>query len=403
MWRVVPTIRYHWPINQLFDEIVNQMPAKLYLKHLAVGHVAFGYSVLYELMLSLHVLNAYKRHPLHITWALNTLKQIPEDLRAEKRFFSMILSQIINMLWQPEKVLEPSFEREFKDLQDRPIENFTLSIIARLFHGQSPTGKRIMSEFPTLEDFRNSITMQDNARQWMATYFPDSVSIIDALLSDAVGLQARFMRMLEQYWALIFRDEWATLEPLFQAEIKRRGQLLYHDGTLSAIEHLNPKMRLDVEQSSVTFISVDEGETIHFTPNDKLNLQPSYFLYPSMIFYITTADNDEDLALSITYPIPEIQMAARSPVPSETLLNILRGISDRTRLQILQLVTTKPRSTSEIAQILNLSDAAVSKHLKQLHQSGWVTSERSSYYVLYRAVDTPLQDLIMGLETLLQP
>lgn len=378
------------------------MPTKLYLRELSIEQIGFGYSVLYELMLSLYVLNDYKHHPLHITWALDTLKQMPDELRSENRFFRMIFSQIVNMIWQTDRVAEPSFERELDTFIQRPLSDFILPIIARLLHDSPLTGKRMWTEYPRFEDFQTSPDLQNQARTWLRTYFPDSVGLVDALLEDAEDLKARFVAMLQQYWDVVFRDQWALLEPLFQAEIMGRGQRLYHEGILSSLDGLNPRMRMDDEQCSITFISVSDGETLQFSDADRLSLQPSYFLYPSMIFYITTDETDENMALSITYPIPDIQKAGRSPLPPEDLLQILRGISDRTRLQILQLVATKPRSTSEIAQILNISDAAVSKHLKQMHQGGWVTSERSSYYVLYKAQDTSLDDLVQGLETLLK-
>ena len=44
----------------------------------------------------------------------------------------------------------------------------------------------------------------------------------------------------------------------------------------------------------------------------------------------------------------------------------------------------EPRSTKELAQLLSLSDSAVSRHLKILEAAGIVSGRRDGYFVLYR-------------------
>jgi DNA-binding transcriptional ArsR family regulator len=67
-------------------------------------------------------------------------------------------------------------------------------------------------------------------------------------------------------------------------------------------------------------------------------------------------------------------------------LRLLRAAGDPTRLQILQLLAPRPRSTREVAGLIGLTEAAISKHLKLLLDAGWVETERRSYYVYYRLV-----------------
>ena len=79
---------------------------------------------------------------------------------------------------------------------------------------------------------------------------------------------------------------------------------------------------------------------------------------------------------------------------------MLRALSDQTRLQILKLIVTKARSTRELSEIIGISDAAISKHLKLLQRNGWVTTQRASFYVLYQANPERLVDLRYALEEL---
>lgn len=55
----------------------------------------------------------------------------------------------------------------------------------------------------------------------------------------------------------------------------------------------------------------------------------------------------------------------------------------------------------ELAGLLRLSEAAVSKHLKLLQEAGLVVPERDSYYVLYRVVREPLAAMARGLNAIL--
>ena len=84
--------------------------------------------------------------------------------------------------------------------------------------------------------------------------------------------------------------------------------------------------------------------------------------------------------------VPPPGMTGRVTSPTLNLVQGLAAIADPTRLTLLRLVGLRSRSTRELAQLLSLSDSAVSKHLRQLTQAGLVEGQRQGYYVLYRLV-----------------
>jgi|GEM_PF-2193286 len=377
------------------------MAMKLHLGDFPATGVTFGYSVLHELLLSLLVLDNIKEHPLHITWALDVIKQLPDDFHVERRYFRALIRGGLWLIWKADSVETPSFELELADFKRESSEDFASAIITIAVNAEVPGGKRVYSKMCHLEEFRESEAQQNRARQWLQTYYPESEAIITDILSDSHRVKQRFVDLIERYWQLIFCDFWTEWESYFLNEIHRRGQNLYRHGILSALEKLTPRTYIDYEAQSVTFVSNTGGEELHFNPDNTIHLVPSYFLYPGTVFRIITRDEDKDITLSITYPIPEIQQEARSPMPPENLLRMLRGPGDATRLQILQLLAQKERSTGEIAKIIGLSDAAISKHLKILQDGGWVTGKRSSYYVLYQANRDALENMTSGLRNLL--
>ena len=65
-------------------------------------------------------------------------------------------------------------------------------------------------------------------------------------------------------------------------------------------------------------------------------------------------------------------------------------------------ISQRARSTRELAGLIGVSEAAISKHLKQLQEAGWIAPVRESYYVLYHLDRTPVADLTHGLKTVLQ-
>jgi DNA-binding transcriptional ArsR family regulator len=123
---------------------------------------------------------------------------------------------------------------------------------------------------------------------------------------------------------------------------------------------------------------------------------PSYFTWP---FLFLSVDGDHPL---ITYPLMQQQEEGDTPIPPERLLQLLKATGDATRMQILQLLATEPRSTRQLAGLIRISEATVSKHLKQLQEANLITSKRDSHYVFYQLEKSALAELTDGLSRMFQ-
>lgn len=79
-------------------------------------------------------------------------------------------------------------------------------------------------------------------------------------------------------------------------------------------------------------------------------------------------------------------------------------LAEPARLQILQALRTGERSVSDLTHDTGLGQANLSKHLRSLHESGFVDRHREGLYVIYRLADPDvfrICDLMCGrLETL---
>ena len=84
-------------------------------------------------------------------------------------------------------------------------------------------------------------------------------------------------------------------------------------------------------------------------------------------------------------------MTASSDTPTESgLLRWLAALGDLARLRILRLLETTELSVGELAKVLQLPQSTVSRHLKLLHDGGWIMKRTEGTASLYRMDDESL-------------
>ena len=84
------------------------------------------------------------------------------------------------------------------------------------------------------------------------------------------------------------------------------------------------------------------------------------------------------------------------------MLRVLRALADDTRLQVLRLIADRPRSTQELAPLVGLSEAALSKHLRLLAEAGVLQAQRTGYYVLYHLEPEQITVVMESIQTYLE-
>lgn len=345
------------------------------LSQLRAEQILFGYSPGQEALHSLHVLLDAKHHPLHIAWSLETRRRIGPELRAEIEQFEFLLGNRLPILWDVRR--HPgmrTFHEEIDELRRR-----------------DPCGFRLM-----LFGFLGTAAADlDSAFDEAVRVAPGVEPVLRQAMADPTSAQERFADMLQTYWEVALADRWPSIEERFSRDIERRGHLLFRRGIAAGLADLSPEIRVDGSLRLLIQRPREQADQIVLQAQDRLFLAPSFFTWPHSFIHLSSPNT------LISYPVLEQQQEGRPPVPPERLLQILRAAGEMTRLQILQLVNTRPRSTTELAGLLRLSEAAVSKHLRQMQEAGLVVAERQSYYVFYRMAEEPLRELTAGLADLL--
>src|SRR5207237_412021 len=108
-------------------------------------------------------------------------------------------------------------------------------------------------------------------------------------------------------------------------------------------------------------------------------LVPSTFTWPRVWFNIEPPGH-----VGITFEAPSVLRDARLPPPPDDLVLVLRACADEVRLHALRWIAEEPRSTQELASLIGITDAGMSKHLRLLSEAGLIEADRQGRYVLYR-------------------
>jgi DNA-binding transcriptional ArsR family regulator len=220
---------------------------------------------------------------------------------------------------------------------------------------------------PSDEDFQWSLSMHLELK-------PSAAPVMQELARDPAAVAERFLQLLRDYWEHAFEREWVTVEAKLAIARAEAELALERGGVGALLDVTTARARLSPAGITITpTIPVDTEVALQ--EDGVLPVVISLFSAPWVITRVAPA-------AGLVLPAPHTDVAVRSP--SLSLVQELDAIADPTRLTILRLVGDRPRSTRELSELLGLSEAGVSKHLRRLAEAGLVDGERRGYYVLYK-------------------
>lgn len=366
----------------------------------AVDLVSFGRSPVWEMLRSLRVLVDLKNHPLHITWALRARERLTPGLADEIERYSFWFSETlltfpdlwpVHMMW--------TWPQARDVLLEAPIERFAEPLIhAALLRN------RVGDRYP-LSRFREDTELQHRAMTQVQQRSPVSVPVLRELIDEPMRCRESFVEFLSAYWDACLAVDWPVMRERLDGDIARRGREASARGLPFMLARLSHHVHHDPHTDEV--IVLRPGEHLDREPitldlglEDQILLVPSHFAWPELT--VQALRDPGRLRFVMTYAVADVQRQGTPPIPPNDLLKLLRAAGDPTRLQILQLLARRPRPIREIAGLLRLTEAAISKHAKILHNAGWVTTERRSYYVYYKLAQESISLVSRELERMLE-
>ncbi|MEU0566396.1 DUF5937 family protein [Nonomuraea sp. NPDC005983] len=222
------------------------MTIRLQLHNTGADLAAFGCSPAHETLRSLHVLNAVKHHPLHISWALRTRARMSRELKDEtERFAFWCLDRplVFQEIWP--QADSWSWADEVSALLAAPVDHFADPLIRSAVQ-TGTVGPRIR-----LGMFLRSTDLQEQALSRIQTRHPASLPVMRELIADPERCRERFAAFLVSYWQTCVMPDWLAMETRLRSDIARRGHALSRRGLPRMLEELSPHVRLDQSTGDV--------------------------------------------------------------------------------------------------------------------------------------------------------
>jgi DNA-binding transcriptional ArsR family regulator len=357
------------------------MPIRFHLPAFALERLAFAYSPLLEAVLSLHVVLEPKHHPLQHEW-VRRMRSLPPALRRRIGDFAFAYRRTLPDLLAPSPEAEfRSFEEELEALVARDESTLALEFLRPVYDHAGRRDQRLLS--------REAVRRQalDNAGA-----LGTSAHLASLIFDDPRQLALDFADLVGEYWEAAFAEEWGRLEPRLAGAVVDAGRQIAADGLYSFLRGLSPRLRVDAAREEFG-LDLPHDHRVEVTEKNRLVLVPSAFVWPHV-----QLNCDPPWPLNVVYPASFVVADARPRIPSADLVRVLRALADDTRLRSLRLIAERPRSTQELAPLVGISEAGLSKHLRQLAEAGIVTTRRDGYYVLYSLVPERLEPLSDTLE-----
>ena len=334
----------------------------------ALDRIAFAYSPLQEAVLSLHVLVAPKHHALQHEWVRGKRK-LPAALKRRISEFGFAYRWTMPgfIAASPEGEFT-DFEQDLRDLAEHDAETLALDFLRPLYDHAGKRDARLLLD-PEIRRHALGQTDRHGAS-------PELVALI---FDDPAELGRRFAALLTDYWEAAFADEWARIEPRLTEAVSQAGREIAVDGLYAFVRGLSPRLRVEPELEQFG-LDLPHHHRVEVTEARKLVLVPSAFVWPHV-----RVNCDEPWPLSLVYPARFVIEEARPRIPSADLVDVLDALGNATRLRALKLTAERPRSNQELAKLVGLTEAGMSKHLQKLAAVGLVATRREGYYVLYSA------------------
>ena len=258
------------------------------------------------------------------------------------------------------------FDQDLANLAGHDAETLALDFLRPLY---DHAGKRDAKLLDDAEVRRHALGQCDRHGA--------SPELVTLIFDDQAELGRRFAELVTDYWEAAFGAEWARLEPQLTEAVSQAGREIAVDGFYSFLRSLSPRLRVEPELEQFG-LDLPHHHQVEATEARKLVLVPSAFVWPHV-----RVNCDEPWPLTLVYPARFVIEAARPRIPSADLVGVLDALGNATRLHALRLTAERPRSTQELAKLVGLTEAGMSKHLQKLASAGLVATRRDGYYVLY--------------------
>ncbi|RLP81410.1 ArsR family transcriptional regulator [Micromonospora sp. BL4] len=298
----------------------------------------------WELVLSLHLLQGRSRDPLTDNWRRAVSRGLRQDAASDQLRLLFALS--------PPRGYFPDFLTPYAS-----VDGFEAGLDA-------------VRSTPTERLHRDlSVLATENP-------LPSSVG---ALARGEAAALRHLSESMEQYRSLAISPYWSRIQSAVAADRSRRARALLDGGMEGLLTSLRPAMRW--EDGVLEVRDYPHSRELHLDGRGLL-LVPSFFCAATPVALL-----DPALPPVLVYPVDRLGGLAPADGAGPAGRESLAALLGRTRAAVLQ-ASDDGCTTGEVARRLNISPAAASQHATVLRNAGLLVSHRDRNTVLHTL--TPL-------------
>jgi DNA-binding transcriptional ArsR family regulator len=306
-----------------------------------LSRVRFAFSPLFETVMSFRVLLDPGRHALHLPWAEQTRGKLADLHLAPLYALVRPDGYIPDFLVPPPATPLPTFEHEMARLSETPAAT-------------------VVREIGYLKASGDSVE-------------PDRERLLEHYLMDPKASLGRLAESLLRYHEVAISPHWSRLRVLLEGDVLKRAQALAFGGPEALFDDLHPTVRYREGLLEVEKPFQIEG----VTPGGRgILLVPCAFAWPKLYTIIEAPWQPSFLYA----PRGAAKLWVSSPSHVEDALEAALGLGRASVLKGLAI----PRTTTELARQLGVSQGTTSEHLSRLKRAGLVEPHRSGRSVFYR-------------------
>ncbi len=225
----------------------------------------------------------------------------------------------------------------------------------------------------------NDAVRRERALELSAARGPRQVDFTRRLLDDPASVRAWVRRLFEDCNEAFFADTWRRVAPELAADARHKTELLRRKGLAEALHAVSPALALDEERTRISADKLADGRTTAVDPavGAGLTLVPSSFGWPHLM--VLHAPGWRPV---IHYPVASPGLPG--PAPVELLKLRMEALAHPMRMRLCRNLARAAYTTSELADVYDITAPEVSRHLAVLKKAGLISTRRRGRYVLHQ-------------------
>lgn len=336
------------------------MPTELYaeLARTTLPTITFEIEPAHNMLYSLMLLNFVEQMPGLDDWVTRTYSA----LSPERRHNNRLVMEGLHFAVAPirsyssfEEYLNALEATDAVELRDRLLER-----LAAKTH-DLPRGIRAESAMNTQKLLDKEAYIQWLSEKFQGDYDEALERETHDYLTDPSRMKALIVYHLQTMWREALRAEWQRVRPMLEEAVS-----VFRAQGYSRLDVIEMAKRVTGQELKPYWEEMIQRAR-------HLVMVPSAHMGP----YFGKFSNDDTLWLLFGARLPAGTRAVSPALARSELVVRLSALNDDTRLRILELLSQrKELCAQDMITLLDLSQPAASRHLKQLSATGYVTERR---------------------------